>query len=70
MAQRCPSNQEPTSPSRLPLHRSRHQPIRPWPSLPTETQAQMAQLLAELVRRMHVVQFNGESADAERHQPF
>jgi hypothetical protein len=70
MAQRCPSNREPASPTRQPLHRSGHQPIRPWPSLPTDTQTQMAQLLAELVRRMHAVQLNGENADAERHHPF
>jgi hypothetical protein len=27
-------------------------PPRPWPNLPAETQAQIAQVLAELLRRM------------------
>ena len=70
MSKCCPSNREPASPTRLHLHRSGHQSIRPWPSLPTEMQTQLAQLLAELVRRMHAVQLNGENADAERHEPF
>lgn len=70
MPKGSPLNPAPTFPTGLRLHRSGHPPIRPWPSLPTETQAQMAQLLAELVRRLHVVQLNGENADAERHQSF
>jgi hypothetical protein len=70
MAQRCPLNREPASPTRLSLHRSRHQPIRPWPNLPAETQTQMAQLLAELVRRMHPMPPIREKTDAERHEPF
>ncbi|MBQ0819542.1 hypothetical protein KBI52_04815 [Microvirga sp. HBU67558] len=45
-------------------------PIRPWPNLPTETQTQMAQLLAELVRRMHPLPPIRETTDAERHEPF
>jgi hypothetical protein len=70
MAHRFPSTLETTSPAKLRLPRSGRQPIRPWPSLPTETQTQMAQLLAELVRRMRAVQLIGETADAEPHEPF
>ncbi len=49
----------------LHLNRSRTIPPRPWPSLPPETQTQMAQLLAELLRRMHPRPPIRESADGD-----
>ena len=66
MAKRVLSRREAASPTALHLNRSRHHPIRPWPNLPAETQTQMAQLLAELLRRMHPRPPIRESTDAER----
>jgi hypothetical protein len=58
-------------PATLGLNRCVRRPIRPWPGLPTETQTQIAQLVAELVRRMHPVPpLTRESADADRPEPF
>ncbi len=68
MAKRLLSNLEIAAPARR--HRSGSRPIRPGPNLPAETQTQMAQLLAELLRRMHPMPPIRESPDAERHQPF
>jgi aminoglycoside phosphotransferase (APT) family kinase protein len=66
-----PLNPAPASPAGLRRHRSGHHPIRPWPSLPSETQMQMAQLLAELLRRMHPIPPpSRENINAERHEPF
>jgi len=66
MAKRFLSRREAAPPAALHLNRSRNIPPRPWPSLPTETQTQMAQLLAELLRRMHPIR---ESADGDHPEP-
>ncbi len=71
MAKRFLSNLEIAAPAGLHLHRSGNLPIRPWPNLSAETRMQVAQLLAELLRRMHPIPPSSrESSDAERHEPF
>ena len=70
MAQHVPSTLETASPVELRRPRSGSLPVRPWLSLPAETQTQMAQLLAELLRRMHPMPPpSRESPDAEPHDP-
>ena len=66
MAKRVLSRREAAPPAALHLNRSKTIPPRPWPSLPPETQTQMAQLLAELLRRMHLIR---ESPDGDRPKP-
>ena len=41
-------------------------PLRPWPTLPAATQAQVAQLLADLLRRLPPNCRATENARAER----
>ena len=65
MAKRVLSRREAAPPAALHLNRSKTIPPRPWPSLPAETQTQMAQLLAELLRRMHPRPPIRESADGD-----
>jgi hypothetical protein len=57
----------PTAPHRLsnPL-RVASPPLRPWPNLPAETQAQVARLLADLLRRLTQRHQATENARAER----
>lgn len=70
MAQHVPSTLTTAPAAELRRPRPGRRPIRPWPSLPAETQAQMAQLLAELLRRMHPMPPpSRESPDAEPHSP-
>ena len=65
MAKRVLSRREAAPPAALHQNRSRTIPPRPWRSLPPETQTQMAQLLAELLRRMHPRPPIRESTDGD-----
>lgn len=56
MPHRSPNRSLPVSP-----------PLRPWPNLPAATQAQVAQLLADLLRRLTPNCRVTENARAERH---
>jgi hypothetical protein len=67
MAKRVLSRREAAPPAAL--NHSRPIPPRPWPSLPPETQTQMAQLLAELLRRMHPRPPIRESTDGDPSNP-
>jgi hypothetical protein len=60
-----------TSPRSLPTPQSaRATAPRPWPSLPVETQTQVAQLLADLLqRRMPIRRAATETARADRREP-
>jgi hypothetical protein len=69
MAKRVLSRREAALPAALHRNRSRTIPPRPWRSLPPETQTQMAQLLAELLRRMHPRSPIQESADGDPSNP-
>ncbi|WP_404294737.1 hypothetical protein ACD578_26015 (plasmid) [Microvirga sp. RSM25] len=63
------SRREAALPAALHQNRSRTIPPRPWRSLPTETQTQMAQLLAELLRRMRPGPPIRESTDGDPSNP-
>jgi hypothetical protein len=69
MAKRVLSRREAAPPAALHQNRSRTIPPRPWRSLTPETQTQMAQLLAELLRRMHPRPPIRESADGDHSNP-
>ena len=69
MAKRVLSRREAAPPAALHQNRSRFLPPRPWRSLPPETQTQMAQLLADLLRRMHPRPPIRESADGDPSEP-
>jgi hypothetical protein len=69
MAKRVLSRREAAPPAALHLNRSKPIPPRPWRSLTPETQTQMAQLLAELLRRMHPRPPIRESTDGDPSNP-
>ncbi len=59
----------PTAPRLLPNPpRAASPPFRPWPNLPAATQAQVARLLADLLRRLSPSHQATESARAERRE--
>lgn len=58
----------PTAPRLLPNPPRAATPPRPWPSLSAATQAQVARLLADLVRRLAPSYQATESSRAERRE--